>query len=725
MKKFCFLIFSTFILFALNAQPPGYYNGTDGLKGEALKAQLHEIINNHVDFSYSQAKFIINYSDADPSNPNNVILFYTQRSQNADTYGTGGDFINREHVWAKSHGNFSGLRPMDGDAFNLRPADASVNSDRSNNDFGNVKPNGTQHPEATECWYTSQRWEPGDATKGQVARIILYMDTRYEGTNGEINLTAVNGFDTYPRPEHGDLATLLEWNRQFPPSDFERQRNERIFSIQQNRNPFIDNPGWADLIWAAAVENPIVIDQFSMAPKIPKSGETPVLSFSINAGIPLSEAVLSWGKTFNSEEEKVNLNKDAMTHSVPVNLSRFMADDMVYYKVVAKAGTTENTVHGTFRLPRNISAVHLTPISEVQGTTDISPKANQVVTIAGRVVANYDNAVYIQSGRTPYSGMCVYGSLLTGHVGDSIVVSGKVEEFNQLTEITNVSYFFNHKENKIIEPIVLKANQIGEQHEGMLVTIKDVTFDNAGATVPDANTSYPFRDETGSSVVFSRYGTRLTGKKIPFGVTDVTGVVSQYQNTYQILPRSIDDFSAGKDTIAPQVIRVSPIDKAWITVDFNERIEKISSESIENYNFSGSINVLSAFRYEEGTTVIINIEGLSLGTHTLTVSGVKDESGNEMGPVTVEFTSEYTTVDVFDQLGLKVYPNPLDQGFLNIESRKEIMFIEIKDLSGRTILKEQVNQNRVQLPLSGNPGFYLLTIHLFGQAHLNTRLLLK
>ncbi|MBN2807840.1 MAG: endonuclease, partial [Prolixibacteraceae bacterium] len=645
------------------AQPPGYYNGTEGLKGAALKAQLHEIISQHVDFSYSQAKFIINYSDADPANEKNVILFYTQRSQNADTYGSGGDFINREHVWAKSHGAFADMRPMDGDAFNLRPADASVNENRSNKDFGNVKPNGTQHTEATECWYTSQRWEPGDATKGQVARIILYMDTRYEGTNGELNLTAVNGFNTSPQPEHGDLATLLEWNRQFPPTDFERRRNERIFSIQQNRNPFVDHPEWADLIWADAALNPIQINNLQMEPEFPQAGSEPVLSFSLAGVSVIDEARLYWGKTPNSEEWTLELDRNNTHFQVPFSLSGFQANEMVYFKIVIKTRDNENSMEGSFRLPRNVTASQLTPITDIQGTTDISPLSGQIVNLMGTIVANFDNTVYIQTGQAPYSGVCVYGSLITGHVGDSVVVTGKVEEFNRLTEITNVSYFYNHHNNKAVEPVIITASQVGEAYEGMLVTIENVSFDNGGAKVPDSNVSYTFWDATGSATVFSRYSSRLLNKQIPTGITNVTGVVSQYQNDYQILPRDILDFSAGNDTLPPQVLAVTAIDKSWITVDFDERVDQLSSENIENYVFSGSIQALSAYRYEEATTVIINVEGLTTGTHSLTISGIKDQNNNEMEPVTFEFDIVISSVDVLKATGLKVYPNPVSEGF--------------------------------------------------------------
>ena len=271
MRKFTLLLSLLLCGIIVLAQPAGYYNGTAGKKGTALKAALHEIINDHVNYSYNQAKYLINYSDADPNNPNNVILFYTQRSASSATYGTGGDNINREHVWAKSHGDFSNVRPMDGDAYNLRPADASVNTDKSNFDFGILQPGGTQHPEATTCWYdNSQRvWEPGPATKGQVARILLYMSTRYEGTNGEMDLEAVNGYGTSPKPEHGDLQALLQWHRDYPPSDFERRRNHRIFEKQRNRNPFVDHPEFVDMIWGDAEPKAIAFDDCSMNPLFP------------------------------------------------------------------------------------------------------------------------------------------------------------------------------------------------------------------------------------------------------------------------------------------------------------------------------------------------------------------------------------------------------------------------------------------------------------------------
>lgn len=711
---------------SLWAQPVGYYNGISALKGKDLKSKLNEIISDHVDFSYSQSKFIINYSDADPANENNVILFYTQRSQNANTYGTEDNSINREHVWAKSHGNFSGIRPMDGDAFNLRPADASVNITRSNKDFGNVKPNGTQNPEATECWFTNDVWEPGDATKGQVARIIFYMATRYEGKKGELDLEVVNGYNTYPKPEHGDLATLLEWNRMFPPTEFERVRNERIFTVQQNRNPFVDDWRLADLIWnESAVQNKIRIDSFSMVPEYPKAGESAKLSFKIGAETSLNKAVFYWGKTYESKQDSIVLDSNIVSHELNLDLSEFSDGDMVHYWLVCTNTNMEsNSSHGSFILPNRIDVSEITPIASIKGNGNVGPMLNKTVTVAGRIVANFDNAVYIQSDTSTYSGLCIYGSLKTGFIGDSIVLTGTVTEYNMLTEINDVSYLYNFSNNKVLKPIVINTSQIGEEYEGMLVTIKNAVFEDAGTEVPDENVSYTFNDALGSGTVYFRYGSRMLNKKLPDGVTDITGIVSQFQDTYQILPRSIEDFSAGLDTIPPQIATVTVIDKAWVTVEFNERVELNGSENIDNYAFSDGISILSAYRYPEGKTVILNVEGMSKGSHSLTISNIKDLSGNEIKEVTIEFNSAYTGVNNLAANLVKVYPNPVENKELNIECTNASS-LSIFALSGVKVYESPIQSSQIKLNLNINSGVYLLMIHQNNGSAIRTKLFIE
>ncbi len=228
--------------------PAGYYDNAQGLTGSELKQALHSIIDNHNEYSYNDLRdFILRNTDEDPNNSNNVILLYTGRSQAKSTFGGGANDWNREHVWAKSHGDFGNSPPAGTDAHHIRPTDASVNSTRGNLDFDI---GGSPVAEAPGCFRDSDSFEPRDAVKGDVARMIFYMATRYDGSDGMPNLEVVDQVNTSPNPKHGKLSQLILWNSLDPPDDFEKNRNNVIYyQYQNNRNPYIDHPEYVDAIW--------------------------------------------------------------------------------------------------------------------------------------------------------------------------------------------------------------------------------------------------------------------------------------------------------------------------------------------------------------------------------------------------------------------------------------------------------------------------------------------
>ena len=541
-KALSLLVIIEFFSFAAEAQPAGYYNGTEGKSGDELKHALHDIIKNHVDFSYNQARYIINYSDADPANPNNVILFYSQISRDASLYGNNPGTINREHVWAKSHGNFQGIRPMDGDALNLRPADAIVNQNRGNLDFDYVQPYGVRDPVATSCWYNESAYEPGPLTKGQVARILFYMATRYEGGNGELDLELVSRLNNYPQPLFGNLATLLEWNNQYPPSDIERQRNERIFRIQQNRNPFVDHPEFANYIWANDAPTGPEFKNFCMIPEFPTPEQEPIISVSIQDGGDPSDVSIFWGNVFDSETHQQKMNLSGDIYLASISFSGYNPGEIIYLKVVVTNTSNEKTTcRSNYLLPEKIDTAQLTSINQVQGTGISSPLADHEVIISGRVTANFDNSFYLQAGTEKRSGINIYNTLFTGKEGDSLVVRGIPSEYSNLTELTNISYVYNFKSNKKAEPVVLTASQVNEDYEGMLVQINNVIFNKPGTVIPEENTNYLATDPSGNVVVYINRYSRLVLKSFPAVASTLVGIVSEYNGTYQILPRYIND----------------------------------------------------------------------------------------------------------------------------------------------------------------------------------------
>ena len=248
--------------------PQGYYDQANNLSSDELKEALHQIISNHVIFPYTSNSTdtwdIIQESDQDPNENNNMILVYTGRSQekgyrdgsgNYSQYengnGTQSNSWNREHIWPKSHGFPDDDDNAYTDVHNLKPCDRSVNSSRGTKDFDF---GGNQHSEASDCLTDSDSWEPPDYVKGDIARILFYMVVRYDpGIDHENNTFDLELVDyTTPNntePIFGKLSSLLDWHLSDPVDDFEINRNEIIFGFQENRNPFIDHPNLVNYLW--------------------------------------------------------------------------------------------------------------------------------------------------------------------------------------------------------------------------------------------------------------------------------------------------------------------------------------------------------------------------------------------------------------------------------------------------------------------------------------------
>ncbi len=230
-----------------------YYSNAEGKSGGILKATLHNIISVQTKvLSYSEVWEALKTTDEDPDDTNNVILLYTGWSYPKNNNGGGTTEWNREHTWAKSMGDFGTAAGPGTDIHHLRPTDVSVNSKRGNLYFDN---GGTEYTDGsrynggdgvTGCLFDSDSWEPRDEVKGDVARMLFYMAVRYEsGDMVDLELAEYSSSSGL----HGKLSTLLAWHEQDPVSQWELDRNEKIYTIQGNRNPFINHPEYADLIW--------------------------------------------------------------------------------------------------------------------------------------------------------------------------------------------------------------------------------------------------------------------------------------------------------------------------------------------------------------------------------------------------------------------------------------------------------------------------------------------
>ncbi|GLW31043.1 endonuclease [Actinoplanes regularis] len=225
-----------------------YYAAAAGKSGASLKAALHTIISTGVTkLSYDGVWNALKVTDQDPSNSSNVILLYSGISRSKSLNGGDSGDWNREHVWAKSHGDFGTSAGPGTDLHHLRPEDVAVNALRDNKDFDT---GGSAATGAPGNYTDSDSWEPRNAVKGDVARMIFYMAVRYQGDDSWPDLEVNDSVNNGSNPYLGRLSVLKQWNTQDPPDAFEKNRNQIIYSTyQHNRNPFIDHPEWVSSIF--------------------------------------------------------------------------------------------------------------------------------------------------------------------------------------------------------------------------------------------------------------------------------------------------------------------------------------------------------------------------------------------------------------------------------------------------------------------------------------------
>jgi len=274
--------------------PNGYYDPTMGQEANRLRGTLHDLIEGHAVFSYSNSSKpgdanhivdtwdIIALADEHPEEDAHVLDVYLNGTFNRQLKGPKTSFrYDREHSWPNSlgyksktknnpaysdcHALFAAYQPYNGSRSNKAYGDSSAvdedTSDRKRPTNRNVGRGGTEGDEAN--YSHRNAWETWLARRGDVARAMFYMAVRYDGhveegrkepdlklTDDFTKVIARNdAWRTGAEAFMGIKSDLLRWHEDDPVDDLERRRNTVVYLFQGNRNPFIDNPEWVELLF--------------------------------------------------------------------------------------------------------------------------------------------------------------------------------------------------------------------------------------------------------------------------------------------------------------------------------------------------------------------------------------------------------------------------------------------------------------------------------------------
>ena len=338
-KTFTLFLVSLFI-FSIHAQiPAGYYDAAVGKKQAELKTSLHLIIKNATPPSYgsgaSSTWGAFTKTDIRPEDgtvwdmySNNHIAF------NGTSAASG---MNIEHSLANSW--WGGTKNQTyNDLFNLNPSNSTANSAKGSWPIAVVDGTTTYSNGVIKVGKSSSRpggeisaWEPADEYKGDFARSYMYMVTSYEDFSAKWTGNSTNQLDnnTYPVFEQWTVDLFLKWCAQDPVSQKEIDRNNEVYKIQNNRNPFIDYPELAEYIWG---------NKIATAWTLNNTTEPSLAS-------PISGATIDFGTVTYQQNSQKNISVLGSNLTDVLTL-RLSGTDASYFSIAVSTISKENAQAG-------------------------------------------------------------------------------------------------------------------------------------------------------------------------------------------------------------------------------------------------------------------------------------------------------------------------------------------------------------------------------------------
>ncbi len=485
-------------VFERNVNPVlAYYAPADGKQNSTLKTAMCGIIYNRTEKKYDDLWTAFQTTDVRSDGKiwdmYSNITNYTPVTSGS-SYSVEGDSYNREHSWPQSW--FSSNTPMQTDLHHIYPTDGFVNGKRSNYPFGETNnptyssTNGfSKLGPCSYDGYTGVVFEPADEYKGDFARTYFYMVTCYEekladwyaGNADGIHAT-IDG-STYPAFQPWQLNMLMEWAKNDPVSEKEINRNNAVYAIQNNRNPFIDYPGLQEYIWGICRNDVFDYDDY-VEPVYSAPVTVPELAVS---NVTATTADATWTACDGVTEYTLQLASD----------DQFTAGS-------AGVGESVELVNEGFddgsTLPDGWTVVSgslggIYDSSGNYGTSSPSLKFSNTVTLSSPTLSNpTDISFWYKGNGSSFTSTLVVEQLVSGNWGEvgSASISGKAATFsNPLNPAaTQVRFVFTKINGNVAFDDVVINGTTGSSGLGSLIAEETVNGTSFTFTGLDPETTY-------------------------------------------------------------------------------------------------------------------------------------------------------------------------------------------------------------------------------------------
>ena len=680
-----------------------YYANIGNETCENLKTALHNLIKDHTSVSYNS--LWTHYQTTDDhlndsgnevivwdmysDNPNGSENEFTFVSEQCGTYQSEGDCYNREHTFPKSWWGGSTSPPQYTDIFTVIPADGWINGVRNNNPYGEVQSGTETQITNNGCrlgsssisipGYSSSVFEPTDDYKGDLARGYFYMATRYENViAGWENFTsesdAVLDGTSYQVFEPWMLDMLTNWHNNDPVDQKEIDRNEAIFAIQGNRNPFIDHPEYVASIWGGCTGD-------TEAPSTPSS----LIAFNTLE----TSTDLSWnGATDNIAVAGYKIYQDGVNVlSIGTNTNTTVTG--------LNSGTTYTFYVTAYDAAGNESNNSNTASVTTPSVDNISPTAPTALLASNTSENSTDLSWNASSDNVGVVGYNIYqdGSYIFNSTSTEVTVTGLNEGTTYTYYVT--AYDAAGNESNISNTIDITTNSSSSEvvfHEGYFESGWDGWQDGgsdcarySGIYSSEGNYSIRIRDNS---------GTKSAMTSPTFDISNYSSIDIDFSFYPSSMETNEDFWVRFYDGSSWQTI-------ATFTrgVDFNNNVFYTANVSITNSEYNFPTN--AQFRFQCDASA--NNDRIYIDAVILTANASNNAliASNSIEEVTMDNPNDYDENIIipveekekvssdYNLSSNTVYPNPTNN-YINIDLRSEndqIISIGIFDVMGRESIK--------------------------------------
>lgn len=697
------LFFTITIQLSLFAQvPANYYNSAVGLTEYTLKTELKDIINNNYNsLSYNTLYTVFETSDADSyyENDGTVLDMYSEIPSGADSYSyaqiysnrcTGSasytaenECYNREHIVPQIVFNYQ--FPMKSDAHFVFPVDGYVNLKRSSYAYGEVSTavwtssNGSKKGNNTTAGYSSYVFEPIDEFKGDIARALFYFATMYEDSVANWNHTMFNNTSDQVF-EDWFLAIILDWHENDPVDARDIQRNNVIYSYQNNANPFVDHPEWVNAIWNP---NPDVTSP---------SDPTNLVASTVTS----NSVVLDWdASTDNVSVYGYDVYRDGSLITTS-NTNSFIDNGLsaltsYSYYVVAK------DLSGNLSANSNTEVITTVSVPEFLITEDFNDCSNMTTFVTFSEVSNKDWHCKTSFGYNNTACIQMNGYNEDVASKDWLITNNKVEFSNYDDE--KISIYLAHAYGTMSLDLVYSTDYDGTSDPSSFIwtAIPNVVI------------------ETNSG----NYETIQNVVNVDISALDIDAYVAfKYYSNGNPTRWTVDNFdisgtlknvSDGIAPTAPTNLVTSNITINSVDLNWDASTDNVSVSEYEIYRDGGLINSTTNLNYTDN--------GLTENTTYAYYIVAKDAAGNSSNNSNTEniTTAKVDFINEVFSNYIKIYPNPITNNSITVEYDELVESIELYSILGDLINDiENNNSNKVVLT-DVIQGIYFLRIKINGE----------